>query len=171
MFHLFCGLGPDRTLEMFAGHLYQEQAKPIPSKATILSKLKKWSSAHDWMEKAKKYDAEIIKETTKQHRIKLQAMLDTMNEEQAEEARELRIKAKKVLHKLADNMLNDTEDAPKLYARDAVALYKESVSTERLSLGDVTQRTETELSGNPDKPMVIEAVWGTGSIEGESENE
>lgn len=129
-FEQYYDLGEDRSLELLAKQLYQKQAKPIPSVATHLSRLKKWSAAHGWQarllireqeeaEKARKKKAKAIERMNERH-----VLIGTTQQAKAIKQIEALIEAKK------------------FGSQASVQLLKLATDLERLALGAPTDHTE-----------------------------
>lgn len=145
---LYIEMGDKRSLEKLCALLKRPEG--------YTRVLERWSSKYEWVKSAKNHDLDLIQEQAKQQRAALAEAIDKLNKAQAEVAFGLFVKTSKLLQTLIDKEL--------LYGRDAVALWKESAALQRLALGATSERLQVELSGNPEAPLIIETVWGTGVV-------
>lgn len=125
--------------------------------------LERWSSRYRWVEAAKAHDIDLIQKEAERQRKEFSDALEKLNKAHADVSFGLFVKVSKFLQELIDSK--------QLYGRDAVVLWKEAAVLHRLALGAINERLQVELSGNPDAPLIIEAIWGTGVVIEDSKDE
>lgn len=162
-FSTYYEMGVNRSLPTLHD-LYNERAAKAPkkgkrSKVPALTTLKLWSTTFHWQQRILELDKERISEETVAKKLKKLKAAEETDEEQASIARGLWIKTAKLLTKRLEN-----ED---ISNNALVLLIKESWAVHRLSVGSSTARIESELSTNPDKPLIIKADFGAGDTVGE----
>lgn len=120
--------------------------------------IENWSRLLLWQERIKAIEDKELAGLIARKRKELEEKLDRMNDEQAKVARGLWIKAAKGL----DELLASDKG---MYGRDLVELLKAAVAIERLANGEATARIAQETSFNPEKPLIISAEFGVGTVE------
>lgn len=130
-FEEYAIMGPSRSLRKLAERRGQKEGKSRVRLAT----LEEWSSAHNWQERVKAYDAE----QRAIRRAQREASIDVMNEEHALLGRTQAIRAVKQIQALIE--------AGKFGSQAAVSLFKIATDLERIARGGVTERTEQEITG------------------------
>lgn len=135
----------DRTLENLAQQLYQKQSKPIPTLATHLSRLKKWSAAHGWQERVIARGQEEAARLRKKKDKKIEAM----NERHAMIGTTQQKRAIEQIQRLID--------AQKFGSQASVQLLKLATDLERLALGAATERSE--ITGQDGTPLIPVHIW------------
>ncbi len=140
-FEQYYDLGEDRSLLLLAQKRRQEliaknqsATKSLPSEASLLANLKKWSVTHHWQERVKDYDAKEVEKKRK----KRQAELEKMDDQHAIIGHGLLIRAAEtVQHHI---------DAQDTTLSSAVSLMKAAYELERLARGAATARVEGDVA-------------------------
>jgi hypothetical protein len=123
-FREYCALGPGRSLAKLAQG-DQKYAKSVPV-------LKRWSSVHTWVERAKQYDEERAKEKQR----KQDEAIEAMNGRHAELALHHQITSAQQIERLIE--------AKKFGSQASVQLLKLSTDLERLARGEPTEYTRNK---------------------------
>jgi len=144
-FEHYYSLGEDRTLLLLAQRTRedlikknQEDTKPIPTEATLLSRYKKWSTEHKWQERIIVRDRQKAEEKRK----KLEKEIDAMNDRQAMIGTTQQARAIKQIEALIA--------AEKFGALASVTLLKLALEAEREARGASISKIElTGAGGGP----------------------
>ena len=148
-FMAYCGLGPGRSLAKLADLHGKNKS--------YVHQLQRWSSAYNWVERAKAYDKAQLEKESKaayERRVKeeeeRQAAIKEMRERQARTARELQEQV--ITHLKVQIASGDIGSLP------AVNLLKLVYDTEQRVLDGVEK---IEVTGKDGGPVVIKTQWGT----------
>jgi hypothetical protein len=144
----YCLLGPSRSLAKLA-----KVSERFGMPAVSVRHLEQWSSAHQWQEWAKEYDADLLAERERKYRD----ALIKMDAEHALIGRTAAIKAADLLRSRMDE--ND------IGAYALVQLLKVATDLERLAREAATMRQE--VTGKDGGPVVINTEWGTSKVRGD----
>lgn len=155
-FSTYYEMGVNRSLPTLH-ELYKERAKNEPkkgkrSKIPALTTLKLWSTTFNWQQRILELDKVAIDEETVAKRNKKLKAAEKADDDQATASRALWVKA--------TELLIERIEQKDISNNALVMLVKEAWAVHRLSVGSSTARIESELSTNPDKPLVIQANFG-----------
>lgn len=145
-FERYYDLGEERTLVLLAQHMHQElllkhqdDTKPIPTEATLLSRVKKWSAEHGWQERVIERDRAQAEKDRKRRNKDVQRM----NEEHALLGRTQALRAVRHIEELMK--------ANKFGSQAAVTLFKYASDLERVARGAATE--VSQVQGTEGEPL------------------
>lgn len=137
-FEDYYNMGDERSLERLANLMHQNQTKARPKPqtiATLLSKVKEWSSKQGWQQRI------IDRDRTEAEKVrkKRAKALEQMNDEHALLGRTQALKAVQQIKNLID--------AKKFGSQAAVQLFKMSTDLERVARGAATEVAQLQHVG------------------------
>ncbi len=148
---IYLELGMERSLS--------QVTKILGKPPTYIVQLEKWSRRYEWIKSAKAWDETYWKKEMAKRRKAIQKRQDELDERQAKNA--------EAMFQMATGNLVEHAKNKSLYAKDAVTLWKEAATLQRLAVGAATQRTEMELSASDESTgtLTIKAEFGIGNME------